>query len=133
VPSGYASPSGQHVPSGHASVLPSGHATPSGSNFDAYRLVQETEMEVLQNGQAPANISIQQLMEDSARFNQQLSNSHGNMTRQMSDQKERLLLHMDARMSTFAQGVEGPVQNAVQASTTPTSLATELAGQYRGM
>jgi hypothetical protein len=51
------------LPSGHASALPSGHATPSGSILEAYRLVQEEEMNVLRNGQAAANTNIQLLLE----------------------------------------------------------------------
>jgi hypothetical protein len=56
-------PSGQHAPSGHASALPLGHATPPSSILEAYRLVQDEEMNVLRNGHAAANSNIQLLME----------------------------------------------------------------------
>jgi hypothetical protein len=80
---GPASPSGQHAQSGHASALPSGHATPSGSTLEAYRLVQEEEINVLRNGQAAANSNIQLHMKFSTRFTAQLSQSHNILMRQM--------------------------------------------------
>jgi hypothetical protein len=106
---------------------------PSGSIFEAYRVVQDTKMDVLRNGLAAANVNFQMLMEFSNRVTQQLSQSHESMIRQMAEQSEGLWLHMDARMATFAQTVEAPVQNAVQASITAANMASELAGQYAGI
>jgi hypothetical protein len=128
-----ASPSGQHAPSGHASALPSGHATPSGSILEAYRLVQDEEMNVLRNGQAAANSNIQLLMDFSARLTTQLSQSNESLVRQMTEQAEAPRLHMDACMANFAQIVEAPVQHVVQASPTASNMASELAGQYAGI
>jgi hypothetical protein len=84
---GPALPSGQHVPSGHASALPSGHATLSSSILEAYRLFQEEEMNGLRNGQAVANTNIQLLLEFTSHLTSQLNQSHEGLVRQMTEQR----------------------------------------------
>jgi hypothetical protein len=101
--------------------------------LEAYRQVQDEEINVLRNGQAVAHSNIQLLMEFSTRLTAQLSQSHDCMMRQMAEQAEALRLHMDACLASFAQTVEAPVQHVVQAFTTAANMASELAGQYAGM
>jgi hypothetical protein len=132
-PSRMVTPSRQHVPSGHAFVMSSGHAMPSSSIFEAYRVVQDTKMDVLRNGLAAAIVNVQMLMKFSNRVTQQLSQSHETMIQHMAEQFEGLRLHIDVPMATFAQTVEAHVLNAVQASTTAANMANVLAGQYLGI
>jgi folate-binding Fe-S cluster repair protein YgfZ len=128
-----ASPSRQHALSGHTTAAPSSHTTPSGSTLEAYRQVQEEEINILQNGQAAANSNIQLLMKFFTRLTNQLSHSHDSIMRHMAEQADALRLHMDVRMASFAHAVEVPVQHAVHASTTAADMASELAGRYPGM
>jgi hypothetical protein len=71
-------------------------------------------------------------MEISTRLTNQLSQSHDRIMRHMAEQADALRLHMDARMASFLETVEAPVQHAVQASTTAANMVSELAGQYAG-
>jgi hypothetical protein len=53
------------------------------------------------------------------------------MMMHMSEQSELFRVNLDARMLSFAQAVEAPVQQAIHASST--CMATELAGRYVGL
>jgi hypothetical protein len=72
-------------------------------------------------------------MEFFTRLTNQLSHPHDSMMRLMAEQADALRLHMDARMASFAQTVEAPLQHVVQASTPAANMASEMAGQYTGM
>jgi hypothetical protein len=120
-------------PAGHP--LTSGRSTPTGSTIEAALQAQEEELNSLLNGQAAANSSIALIIEFSSRLTNQLSQSHvhDSMMPQMTEHADSLCLHLDSRMAIFAQAVEAPVQQAVQASTTAAGMPSDLAGRYAGM
>jgi hypothetical protein len=67
------------------------------------------------------------------RITSNLAQSRNDMMLHMSEQSEIIRVHLDARMLSFAQAVEAPVQQAMHASATAAGMATELAGRYVGL
>jgi hypothetical protein len=55
------------------------------------------------------------------------------MMMHMSQQTELFRVQLDARLLSFAQAVESPVNQALHASSTAPGMATELAGIYVGL
>jgi DNA anti-recombination protein RmuC len=110
--------------------LTPGRSTPNVGAIKAVLQAQEEELTNFRNGQVAVNHSISLLMELTTRMTNQLSQSQDNMMRHMTEQSDALRLHFDSRMASFAQAVDAPVQQAVNASTTAAGMASELAGRY---
>jgi hypothetical protein len=72
-------------------------------------------------------------MQFTVRITSDLAQSRNDMMLHMLEQSEIIRVHLDARMLSFAQAVEAPVQQAMHASTTAAGMATELAGRYVGL
>jgi hypothetical protein len=127
-------PTGFRMLSGPAGIGLTGHplsgqATPTTQAFEAHLRAQGEELSSLRNGQVAANHNISLLLQ----FTSDLAQSRMDMMMHMSQQTELFRVQLDARMPSFAQGVEAPVNQAIHTSSTAADIATELAGRYVGL
>jgi predicted transcriptional regulator len=73
------------------------------------------------------------MLQFTVRIASDLAQSGINMLAAMTQQSELFRVQLDSRMLLFAQAVETPVNQALQASSTAAGMATELAGRYVGL
>ncbi len=73
------------------------------------------------------------LLQFTERIASDLSQSRVDMMTATSQQSELFRMQLDSRMLSFAQVVESPVNQALQASSTAAGMETELAGRYVGL